>query len=260
MAIRRVKSAERTIALFELFSAKQRPLTIGEIAAFLEIPQPSVTMLVQNLVALGYIEQDRYARTYTPTIRIALLGSWIHQAYVNERQLELRLNELFQKVGLTTFIGIQNGAHVQYILFIKSQSPTKFDVQAWMTRPLSVSAVGKALLSLKPDEVVRGLVHRANNEVCDPKFRVNPIELLAELQQVRRQGYAKTSGTVLEGVGVIAKPVRHLVGKSPIAVAVGGSVDQIEAKQELILEELGKFVAALHSEDNGLLGGISEAA
>ena len=75
---RKIKSAERTLALFELFSREQRPFTVTMIADALQIPQPSVSMLLQNLDALGYLEYDRQARTYSPSIRVALLGSWIN--------------------------------------------------------------------------------------------------------------------------------------------------------------------------------------
>lgn len=250
MALRSIKSAERTLALFELFSARQRPLTVGEISRFLAIPQPSVTMLVQNLVALGYLDQDRHARTYTPTIRIALIGSWIHQTYVQDRQLEWRLSNLFNAVQETTFIGIQNGVHVQYILFMKPQTPQRFDVQARMARPLATSAVGKALLSLKPDDVVRSLVHRANDEEVDPRHKMSLQRIIAEMEEVRKNGYAETRGDVLDGIAVIAMPIRHLLGQSPIAVAVGGQIDRIQTKKALILEELEKFASALSADEN----------
>lgn len=246
---RSIKSAERTLALFELFSSKQRPLTVGEITKFLNIPQPSVTMLLRNLIALGYLEQDRYARTYAPTIRIAFLGSWIHQAYVQDRQLEWRLNQLFSAVEETTFIGIQNGLHVQYILFIKSESPQRFDVQARMARPLAVSAVGKALLSLKSDDEIKKLVHGANVDASDSRFRVNPQALIAELTDVRSRGYAETCGEVSDGIATIAMPVRPLLGQSPLAVAVGGTIERIRSKKSLILHELDKFLFALYADD-----------
>ncbi|MBB4642209.1 IclR family transcriptional regulator [Rhizorhapis suberifaciens] len=250
MALRSIKSAERTLALFELFSAKQRPLTVGEISRFLGVPQPSVTMLVQNLVALGYLDQDRYARTYTPTIRIALIGSWIHQTYVQDRQLEWRLSNLFNAVQETTFIGIQNGVHVQYILFIKAETPQRFDVQARMARPLATSAVGKALLSLKPDDVVRSLVHRANDEAVEPRHKMGPQQIIAEMEKVRRNGYAETCGDVLDDIAVIAMPIRPLLGQSPIAVAVGGQTDRMKSKKPLILEELKKFATALSADED----------
>ena len=247
--MRNIKSAERTLALFELFSAQQRPLTIGEISRLLDIPQPSVTMLMRNLMALGYIEQNRFARTYTPTIRIALLGSWIHQAYVQERQLEWRLNELFSAVGETTFIGIQNGVHAQYILFLKAETSQRFDVQARMARPLAASAVGQALLSLKSDPEVRGLIHRANDEVSDIRFRVSPQEFMTTIEEVRARGYAETRGNVVDNIAVIAMPIHTVLGQSPIAVAVGGQIDNIDAKRPVILEEMKKFVCAVSTED-----------
>jgi DNA-binding IclR family transcriptional regulator len=61
---RHVKSAERTLALFELFSLHQRPMGVGEISSLLGIPQPSVSMLVRNLANLGYLERNRAAHTY----------------------------------------------------------------------------------------------------------------------------------------------------------------------------------------------------
>src|ERR1700761_8151998 len=91
---RSIKSAERTLALFELFSLEQRPLTIGEIAKRLAIPQPSVTMLVRNLVKLGYLEHDRFLRNYVPTIRIMLLGSWVHRRMTRQGDLETHLDWL----------------------------------------------------------------------------------------------------------------------------------------------------------------------
>ncbi len=30
------------------------------------------------MVVLGYLDYDRFSRTYLPTMRIASLGSWVH--------------------------------------------------------------------------------------------------------------------------------------------------------------------------------------
>ncbi|MFD2577741.1 IclR family transcriptional regulator [Novosphingobium colocasiae] len=213
------------------FSAQQKPLTVGEISKLLKIPQPSVTMLIRNLMALGYIEQDRFARTYTPTIRIALLGSWIHQAYVQDRQLEWRLSTLFNAVG-----GNQPSSESRteftrsMFFFLKPEMPNRFDVQARMARPLAASAVGQALLSLKPEQEIRGLVHRANDEVSDPRFRVNPQDFMTTIEQVRARGFAETRGEVQDNIAVIAMPIRTVLGQSPIAVAVGGVIEKHRRK------------------------------
>lgn len=249
MKYRSIKSAERTLALFELFSAHQRPLMVGEISKFLNVPQPSVTMLVRNLLELGYLEQDRLARTYTPTIRIALLGSWIHQRFTHDRQLEWRLDALQKAVQETTFIGIQNGAHVQYILFIEAQAPNRFDVQAQMLRPLAVSAVGKILLSKKPDAEVRALVQRANAEATDPRHRVDPRQYMVNLETIRTNGYSETAGDVREGIATLALAMPPLIGRSPMAVAVAGTIERIQQKKASILAEMRNFVDKISAEE-----------
>lgn len=243
MEHRSIKSAERTIGLFELFSAEQRPLRVGEVADLLGMPQPSVTMLVRNLLALGYLEYDQECRTYIPTVRIALLGSWIHQRYTQDRQLELRLEVLFNAVDETTFIGVQNGIHVQYILYMQPKKENRFDVQAEQLRPIAVTAVGKILLSLKPDAEVRSILHRANAEVLDPRFRVDIRAFMEKLDDIRRLGYAETAGEVRHGIGTVAMAVPPLVGRSPMAVAVGCRLEHLPAKKEQILTELRTFTS-----------------
>src|SRR3546814_15337358 len=93
---------------------RQRPLTVGHIAGELEIPQASASMLLGNLRELGYLTYDRLERTYTPTIRVALLGSWINHQFDEAGSLTARLTELQNRVDETVFVGIQNGAYGQY--------------------------------------------------------------------------------------------------------------------------------------------------
>ncbi|HEX7943640.1 MAG TPA: helix-turn-helix domain-containing protein, partial [Phenylobacterium sp.] len=78
---RKIKSAERTIALFELFSREQQPFTVSHVARRLGVPQPSISMLLRNLREMGYLEYEPTSRTFTPSIRVALLGSWIDQRF-----------------------------------------------------------------------------------------------------------------------------------------------------------------------------------
>src|SRR5258705_11049422 len=90
---RSIKSAERTLRLFELFSRRQERLTVSDVARGLDIPQPSASMLLTNLAALGYLEYDRFDRSYAPTIRVVLLGSWIGPRLGGRQSLASRLDD-----------------------------------------------------------------------------------------------------------------------------------------------------------------------
>jgi len=124
MAARSIKSAERTLALFELFSREQRPFTVGRVSEALGAPQASVSMLLRNLADLGYLEYDRRTRTFAPSIRVALLGSWIDRRFGEAGSLVKRLDGLQRKVGDTAYLGIQNGATAQYVVTSGRRIPT----------------------------------------------------------------------------------------------------------------------------------------
>src|SRR5271170_5555942 len=79
-----VKSAARVLAILEYFDDVQRSSTITEISEELGYPQSSTSALMRSLVSLGYLNYDRHARTFVPSTRVALLGSWLNSRFVTE--------------------------------------------------------------------------------------------------------------------------------------------------------------------------------
>lgn len=235
---RKVKSAERTLALLELFSREQTPFTVGLISKKLAIPQPSASMLLQNMFELGYLEFDREARTYSPSIRVAMLGAWIDRRFGETGAIGERLGELQRLSGESACIGIQNGAAIQYVLAQTPQNPEHLDIQSGQYRSLTQSAVGQALLSLKNDREVLQWVRRCNAEAKDERGRVHEARYLELIDRVRKRGYAETRGEIRQGFGAIATTFRSPMGASPLAVAIGGSISHMEERRE-------EFAAAL---------------
>jgi IclR family transcriptional regulator, KDG regulon repressor len=243
-APRRIKSAERTLALFELFSREQRPFTVGRIAEALAIPQPSASMLLRNLEALGYLEYDRTARTFAPSIRVALLGAWIDRSFGLTGEIGARLDALHRAVGETAFIGIQNGSTAQYVLFQNADHPDRLEVLSGGHRSLTFSAMGRALLALKPDAEVRAWVRRCNAEASAPRFRIGETAFLDLLGGVRARGHAETAGDVTPGLSAVAMAFASPMGAAPLAVGVGGPIGRLRAKKSRVLEALAEFRAA----------------
>lgn len=241
--VRAIKSAERTLALFELFSRVEHPLTVTQVARELDIPQPSATMLLYNLVERGYLDWDREQRTFIPTMRVMLLGSWIERRFQSAGNIVGRLQGLHERLDrMSVVLAIQNGSALQYVLAIlDEEKPNRLHVESGALRPLPCSAAGRALLSLKPDAEVIKLVRRCNAETREERFKVQERPYLDLIHAVRQRGYAMTAGDVTAGIGAIAITIPPPMGTIPLAVAVGGPIDQLQANEQRIVSELAAF-------------------
>src|SRR3954467_12300537 len=77
-----VKSAGRVLQVLEFFDEVQREARVQEIAERLSFPQSSTSVLLKCLVQLGYLDYDANSRSFLPSPRVALLGTWLDKGPV----------------------------------------------------------------------------------------------------------------------------------------------------------------------------------
>jgi IclR family KDG regulon transcriptional repressor len=244
---RKIKSAERTLALFELFSLGQRPLTVSEIARGIDMPQPSASMLVRNLSDLGYLEHDRLQRTYVPTMRIMFVGNWISRKCNREQEIHNQLISLAHEFGETAMVGMQNEASCQYVFVQSPDMSSQLEVKSSPLRPITATAAGRTLLSPKEDRDIISLVRRCNAEVEEPRLRIEPSQFLDIIGSIRKYGYSRTDGNGGSYHSEIAISLSNPIGKSPMAIALGGPIDRIAPKADQIVSALRTLKANVES-------------
>jgi IclR family transcriptional regulator, KDG regulon repressor len=238
---RAVKSAERTLAVFEIFSQEQRGLRVGEVSRNLGIPQPSASMLLKNLARLGYLHHDPQRRTFSPTIRLALLGSWLNRHFTPVGGFDERLAELQAELGEPVYVGMQNGASVQYVLVQDRDSTAGLAVRSGQMQPLTSCASGQVLLSSKSDSEIRGWVRRANVEASSEHHWVQEGEFLHVIQKVRRNGFAETAGLNPALTGEVAIAIASPFENSVLSVAVGLRGGRPECRTSTVISALQRF-------------------
>ena len=248
MTQRSIKSAERTLRLFELFARRQERLTVGEISRGLAIPQPSASMLLTNLTEMGYLEYDRFDRSYAPTIRVTLLGSWIGPRLGGRQSLASRLDDLHRSLDEYIFVGIQNGAHAQIVQVERGRDTHDLSIDSGQLYSLTCTAIGRVLLMSKPDAELVRLVRRCNAE-AESRHRVDEVAFMKIMEEVRRNGYAVTTGYFAPGRRSIAVSIPSRKDRVPFAIGVAATIERIEAKRELILQALRAFQAAALDSD-----------
>jgi DNA-binding IclR family transcriptional regulator len=192
-------------------------------------PQSSTSELLGCLVALGYLHRDRYARTYSPSARVALVGAWVQPAFFRKGCLLPMMDELVKEAGAPIVLASRVGLEVQHIHTVSPPGQRRGCQPVAARASLLHSPMGKALISTMDSERVRKLVHRLNAE-SDAELRVSAETLLEDLRQIRSQGYAVGAHDSAGGVVAILLP--QASPEERLVLGIRGSLAEVGERTE----------------------------
>jgi DNA-binding IclR family transcriptional regulator len=230
-----VKSAERVLKILEYFDDIQMSATVMDVAQTLKMPQSSTSALLRTLTELGYLDLDRRKRTYIPTGRVALLGSWTNpDLVVGGRAVELQ-RDINEVTGHTVLLVTRRAHDIQLIHAIHARAPDRPYVSKGARRSVVAAATGYVLLGSVSEAEIRKMVFRYNANVNKTGPDVDVAELLSTVQKARVDGYAIRASTKLVGGACLAVPLQGTADRI-FALGVGSSVSEeiLKDKQELL--------------------------
>jgi DNA-binding IclR family transcriptional regulator len=242
---KKIKSASRVLEVFEFFSARRQQATVMEIAREYGYPQSSTSELLSCLVELGFLHRDRRARTYRPTARVAVLGSWVQPRLFRNGSLLPMMDELSEQSERPVMLAGVIGTAVQVFQAVGADA----NLSPGTNIDLLHSAIGKLLLTSCERQYIRKMVHRLNAE-SRPEDWVRCEDLLLELDRLRSQGYAYAPPSDhAPGMCVVLLP--QPLNEDPLALAlVVGDEDEISVQHHVrslrnaVARHLGPTVAS----------------
>ncbi len=220
MGITPVKSADRTLDIFELFAAEPRGLTISEISDRLGLARSSTHGLVHTLAARGYLVQDGGGRFQ--------LGARLIQLGLNVvDRLELRsaargtLERLVAVTHDTALLVVPDHGELLFVDKILSDArDVRTDPRVSSRRPMHCSSLGKALLAALDDTSVMKIMKAIGLECATEHSITDGEELLADLAGTRARGYSVDQQEALLGVFCVGAPVRDHTGHPVAAISL----------------------------------------
>lgn len=245
-----VKSAARVLQIFELFDTMRSPLKVGEIAARLDYPQSSTSVLLRSLVGLGYLAADPVARTFVPTPRIGLLGSWCVTDPMRSGGVHRLMDELSRATGQTIILAGRNGIYAQYFHVVQATRPLRLHVPVGSLRMFVWSTAGFVMLQDTKEAEIRALVRRTNAEAGPMQARISVADVLARIAQARQAGYGFSRALVTPGTGMICMRLpTHQPGADPMTICVSGWVETMEAEEQAIVQAIRAAIVSFMAPD-----------
>jgi DNA-binding IclR family transcriptional regulator len=206
-----VRSVDQTLDVLELLAHAERPLRLTEIASRLELSAPATHRLLSALRERGYVAQDRFTSNY-----MRGLASFSLAALAASRQ-SLRdaaaeaMRSLNVDTGEAVHLTVYESGSAVYIDKLESLRETAPVSRVGERAPAHCVATGRAILAYLPLADLDALL-AAGLERFTETTPVDRAQLMADLAQTRRRGYALNRGAWRAGVGGVAAPIRDFSG------------------------------------------------
>ena len=225
---RRIKSANRVLEIIELFNNERQSVTVMDVSRALGVPQSSTSELLRVLVQTGYLMRDRRtARSFRPTSRTALLGSWVKPRLFRHGHLLRLMDELEEISGEAVALCSIVGTTLKHLHVVGTRVPRSL-CGASEHHPLH-SPFGTVILSTVAHEQVRRLVYRLNAEGA-PESRVPFEDLAIEFDNIRSRGYAL--GELAPGLSGLAVLLPHGVDEEQLSIGLICPTDKLRDREE----------------------------
>lgn len=216
-----VKSADRALALLELFNDHQYGLTLSEVCSLTGWPKSSSLALLRTLQQRSFLEVSRSDAKYRLGPRIASLG----MAYLQNLDIVVDGGEIVRSVSRacdeTVHLAILRGSEVMYIAKEEGGGEMRMVSSVGRAVPAHATGVGKVLLAALSTEDLHQLYSPGESlPFMTPRTITHYEQLLEALTQTRSRGYATDDGESTIGVRCIAAPVFDVEGSVVAAMSV----------------------------------------
>lgn len=222
-----VKTAGRTLDLFEAFQAIKKPISLSELASHIGAPVSSCHGLVRTLRNRGYLYSVSGRNQLYPTKRLLNVATVIAAHDPLLEQLGPILTNLRDETSETVILGKRQDDMVVYLEVVEGLHTIRYAAQPGRRVPLHSSAIGKAMLGCLDQTALEKLCSSLTLTRHTSRTITDPNVLVADVAASRERGYFITRGENVEEVMAVAAIVR--TGADSFGIALAGPLARLEA-------------------------------
>lgn len=228
-----VQSVQLALNILEHLARERQAVGVTALAQALGTTKSRIHRHLQTLVHQGYIVQPKDSDRYESGPRLVALGRAVSDNLDLGHVALDPLLELRDALGHSSVVSQITPDGMRVLATVPGRSPIEIGVRTGSILNFHCSAQGKVALAFASAEFVARVL-RSKFEIFTPHTIVSPAELTAQLEAIRRQGWATAPNESAIGLNTLAAPVFDSAGTVCGAV---GIVDMVQ------------FIAATPSED-----------
>ena len=223
----RIPTNLRTLLILEVLGQSDQPMTATEINAQIGLPKQTVHRLCATLEENGYLTRPGNGKQYQVARRLRNLGvGLLHNSrdHIARHQI---LSEVSQTVGETVNYAVPGAAGMNYLDRVETDWPFRVQLPVGTSVPFHCTASGKVFLSSLSPAKMRAMVSALQLDYKTQHTLTDPDALIAELQQIQKQGYALDQEEFITGMVAISVPVLDGQGRYIASLAYHGPLPRM---------------------------------
>ncbi len=236
----KIDSLARGLEILTLFTSGHSSLNLVEIVAATSLNKSRAFRILSTLEMLGYLERDAATRCYRPGLKALELGFTALNSLEVAEVAQPYLKALTQVCGETTNLSVRDGAEIIYVARIATQQILSVNLRRGSRLPAYCTSMGKAQLIDCSREELLDLLGEGPYRKLTLNTITCPTDLMAELDKIRRQGYAINDEELAMGLRSVAAPIRDY--SSNIVAAINISVPSHRISRQALEEDLAPRV------------------
>ncbi|MDR7126860.1 IclR family transcriptional regulator C-terminal domain-containing protein [Pseudotabrizicola sp. 4114] len=221
------------LAVIETFTAARPRQSIAEVSVSSGLDRATARRCLLTLAHHGYADWDGKFFTLTP--RVLRLGTACLATMPLPQIVQPVLDDLSDRIGQSSSVSILDGAEIVYVARAAQKKVMSVGLMPGSRLPAHCTSMGRVLLAARPEQEVRDLLAAHPPTARTRLTRTGPEEIMAELAQVRAQGYAIIDQEVEVGLRSLAVPLFDAHGRVIAALNVGVAAIHAEPGQLVAL-------------------------
>ncbi len=209
----------KALGLLVLLGDEPRGASAAELSRRAELPFSTTYRLLGSLTRDGFVDYEPDGRRYHLGLRIFQLGQRVsnHHGFAGTAMPVLR--RVTEQTGEATILSVRDGHH--HLTVNKVDGPQMFRVTSdpGHLGSLHTTAVAKALVAFAEDSERERLLAELDLEPLTPHSITDREVFRAEIEQVRRQGYAVMDEENETGMRAVAVPLLNSQGHAFASLA-----------------------------------------
>jgi DNA-binding IclR family transcriptional regulator len=198
----------RGLQVLRAFLPADAMLGNREICERTRLPKATVSRLTYTLTLLGYLTRVERYQKYRLGSSVLSLGYPLLASLQVRQVARPYMERIARDTGCTLNLGMRDRLDIVYVDTCRADAGNLYQPDIGSTRPLLLTAMGRALLLSAPAAERTAVLNRM--KVQDPARHAAEVPFLAaDEKRLRAHGYCLSRGDWQREVHAVAVPVRH---------------------------------------------------